>query len=75
MVPKGYWGRVMGVYGGAEDVGILVGASVSTFVWGTWGIIYSLSMMGSISAFVGVTVYVSFRMGILRQRSVESITD
>ena len=33
-VPKGHWGRIIGIYGAAEDVGIIVGTSVGKLCLG-----------------------------------------
>jgi len=74
LVPKGFLGRVIGLYGAAEDVGLLVGASFATYVWGTWGIDYSLSLMGSICALVGASCYIAKKKGVLGRRP-DSTTD
>jgi MFS family permease len=47
-VSRGYWGRIMGLYGAAEDVGILIGSSLGSFIWGFWGYQYSFIMMGAL---------------------------
>lgn len=36
--PRRYTGRVMGLYGAAEDVGIVLGPVVGAFVWATFGL-------------------------------------
>ncbi len=76
-VPKGYWGRIIGVYGAAEDVGLLVGTSLGGFVWGIWGAEYSFLMMGSIYAFVGAACFVASRTGKLgrNHKMIDSIKD
>ncbi len=75
-VPRGYWGRVIGLYGAAEDVGILVGASVSSFVWGIWGPQYAIAMMGLIYVLIGATCFLASKTGALGQesRSIDSVT-
>jgi len=76
-VPRGYWGRTIGLYGAAEDVGILVGSSLASFVWGIWGAQYSIAMMGLIYLFVSAICFLSYRSGKLgqRSRSLDSLTD
>jgi predicted MFS family arabinose efflux permease len=36
--PRRYAGRIMGMYGAAEDVGIIVGPVVGAFVWANFGL-------------------------------------
>ncbi len=76
-VPKGHWGRIIGIYGAAEDVGILVGTSVGSFVWGIYGSEYSLIMMSALYILVGLICFSAARSGKLGQntRSVSELTD
>lgn len=60
-VSRGYWGRVIGLYGAAEDVGIIIGSSLGSFVWGIWGYQYSFVMMGSLYASIGAICYIAYR--------------
>jgi MFS family permease len=64
-VPKGIWGRVMGLYGAAEDVGILIGSSLGTFIWGLWGAQYSFIMMGSLFVLVAAICALATKRGKL----------
>jgi MFS transporter, DHA1 family, multidrug resistance protein len=64
-VPRGFWGRIMGLYGAAEDVGILVGSSLGSFIWGFWGFQYSFIMMGSIFILVGAVCAIATKKGKL----------
>ena len=76
-VPRGHWGRIIGIYGAAEDVGILVGTSVGSFVWGIWGAQYSLVMMGVLYGLVGITCFFVARSGKLGQnlKPTDSLRD
>jgi MFS family permease len=75
-VPKGHWGRIIGIYGAAEDVGILVGTSVGSFVWGIYGSQYSLIMMSVLYILVGLICFSAARSGKLGQntRSISELT-
>jgi MFS family permease len=76
-VPRDRWGRIIGIYGAAEDLGILVGTSLGSFVWGIWGAEYSFVMMGGIYGFVGLTSFLAYRAGKLGQthQRIDSLTD
>ncbi len=76
-VPKGHWGRIIGIYGAAEDVGILIGTSVGSFVWGIYGAQYSLVMMTVLYVLVGLICFLAARSGKLGQntKSFKAITD
>jgi len=64
-VSRGYWGRIMGLYGAAEDVGILIGSSLGSFIWGFWGYQYSFIMMGSLFILVGTLCALATQKGKL----------
>jgi len=68
-ISRSYWGRIIGLYGAAEDVGIIIGSSLGSFVWGIWGYQYSFVMMGSIYALVGLTCFLAYRAGKLGRNS------
>lgn len=74
---KNRWGRYIGIYGAAEDVGIVITSSLGSVVWGIYGYQYSLLMMASIFASVGLLCFLAARGGILRQNSrpIDSIRD
>lgn len=76
-ISRGYWGRIIGIYGAAEDVGLVVGSSLSSFVWGLWGPESPLAMMGSIYGAVGLTCLFALRAQKLGQspKSMNSIRD
>ncbi len=44
--PRRFSGRVMGTYGAAEDVGIILGPVVGTFVWVNFGLQTAYLAMG-----------------------------
>jgi len=64
-VSRGYWGRIMGLYGAAEDVGILIGSSLGSFIWGFWGYQYSFIMMGSLFILVSAVCALATKKGKL----------
>jgi MFS transporter, PPP family, 3-phenylpropionic acid transporter len=56
----GYWqGTAMGVYGAAEDVGIIIGSGVGGFIW-TAGGPTALYLMGCAAGVVGAFVCLGF---------------
>ncbi len=64
-VSRGYWGRIMGLYGAAEDVGILIGSSLGSFIWGFWGYQYSFIMMGGLFILIGAICAFATKKGKL----------
>ena len=76
-VPSGYWGRIIGLYGAAEDVGIIIVLSLGSFIWGIWGAQYPFVMMGAIFCIVGAVCLLALRTGKLGQepKPVARITD
>jgi MFS transporter, DHA1 family, multidrug resistance protein len=47
-VPRNFLGRMMGLYGAVEDVGLIIGSSAGSIVWGLWGAEYSFFLIGLI---------------------------
>ncbi len=67
-VPAHWQGTAMGVYGAAEDIGIIIGSGVGGFVW-TAGGPTALYLMGCGAAVVGALVC----LGFVKDMSVKRI--
>ncbi len=46
----------MGVYGGCEDVGVILGSAMGGVIWSTLGHIWTFLIMGSVSATIGAAI-------------------
>ncbi len=53
-IPKRYAGRAMGIYGAAEDVGVLVGPLVGSAIWVQFGLTAAYLTLGA--SFLAVLV-------------------
>ncbi len=58
-VPDYWQGTAMGIYGAAEDVGIILGSSAGGFVWTAGGPV-SLYLMGSAAGVLGALICLGF---------------
>jgi predicted MFS family arabinose efflux permease len=64
--PRRYTGRVMGLYGAAEDFGIILGPLVGAFVWATAGVQAAYLAIG-LPMFAAVVFYLlAYRLPSLR---------
>jgi MFS family permease len=57
-VPRNYHGRVLGIYGGAEDIGIIIGPFVGSVVWQLFGVTTSFLSIALVLV-IALTIYVS----------------
>jgi MFS family permease len=69
IVPAYWQGTAMGVYGAAEDVGIIIGSGAGGFVW-TAGGPTALYLMGSAAGVVGALVCLVFVRDMTAKKSL-----
>jgi MFS family permease len=60
-IPRRYVGRAMGIYGAAEDVGVILGPVLGTAIWVEFGLSYSYLAIGVAFLLVLVPFVFSFR--------------
>ncbi len=61
-VPAYWQGTAMGIYGAAEDIGIIIGSGVGGFVWTAGGPV-ALYLMGSAAGILGALICLGFVKG------------
>jgi len=60
-IPKRYAGRAMGIYGAAEDVGVIIGPLLGSAVWVQFGLTAAYLALGATFLFVLVPYVIAMR--------------
>jgi MFS transporter, PPP family, 3-phenylpropionic acid transporter len=70
----GYWqSTAMGIYGAAEDVGVILGSSVGGFVW-TAGGPAAVYLMGGVASVVGALICLGFIRDLAANKALKTST-